>query len=88
MGWPVGGQAVGGWLKLPLAGGHGVEDEASWSCLPCREDRADLPSRRYLAASSDPSGRVLSALTMAWIMNSCWTARPGFESLGSFGGGC
>ena len=28
----------GGWgsLKLLLAGGHGVEDEASWSRLPCR----------------------------------------------------
>ena len=36
MGWPAGGQAVGGWLKLPLDGGHGVEDEASWSRLPCR----------------------------------------------------
>ena len=33
MGWPVGSQAVGGWL--PLAGGHGVEDEASMPCRAC-----------------------------------------------------
>ena len=100
MGWPVGSQAVGGWLRLPLAGGHGVEDEASWSCLPCRachrwQHRKQSLLRwgascKYLAASSDPSGRPLSALSMARIipaLNSCWTARPGFESLGSFSGG-
>ena len=53
MGWPVGGQAVGGWSKLPLAGGHGVEDEASWSRLPCRachrwgHARAQWPRRPH-----------------------------------------
>ena len=90
MGWPVGSQAVGGWLRLPLAGGHGVEDEASWSRLPCRachrwpHRKQSLlrwgASCKYLAASSDPSERALSALSMAWIipaLNSCWTARPG-----------
>ena len=100
MGWPVGGQAIGGWLKLPFAGGHGVEDKASWSRLPCQachrwpHRKQSLlrwgASCRYLAASSDLSGRALSALSMACIIpafNSSWTARPGFESLGSFGGG-
>ena len=102
MGWPVGSQAVGnwGWLRLPLAGGHGVEDEASWSHLRCRachrwpHRKQSLlrwgASCKYLAASSHLSGRALSVLSVAWIipaLNSCWTARPGFESLGSFGGG-
>ena len=35
MGWPMGSKAVGGWLGLPLAGGHIVEDEASSFRLPC-----------------------------------------------------
>ena len=100
MGWPVCGQAVGGMVEADSCWWPWVEDEASWPRLPCRAcHRWPHTTQsllhwgafgRYLAASSDHSGRALSALSMAWIipkLKSCWTARPGFESLGSFGGG-
>ena len=70
----MGSKAVVGWLRLPLAGGHGVDDEASWSRLPCRachrwpHRKQSLlhwgASCRCLAASSDPTGRAFSAQSM------------------------